>query len=208
ASAGPSRPPTTISASRRDSGYRELLAGCVLRTTMISRHGWAAAAVAAAVSASRTRRSSTEPTRVRASPLATPPALRRSAESALTTSSPLVSHSAITGLSDSLVPRRPDATSTGPATRRLHQRVGSLSTPRRRSARSGPPPGMSVAGEHLVGRARPPFAGPVRERGGSGPRLFERVDHPPTGLHLVRVREQRAVAHQHVEHEPLVRLGA
>ena len=119
ASHGPSRPPTTISASRRDSVCGARGRGR-LRTTMSSRHGCAAAAVAAAVSASRTRFSSTTATRVSASPLATPPALRRSADSALTTSLPVVSHSAI------MVPRRSAGIVTaaarpgrrGPASRR------------------------------------------------------------------------------------------
>src|SRR5690348_1531970 len=179
ASPGPSRPPTTISASSRDSVLCALEAGELLRTTMISRHGCAAAAVAAALSASRTRRSSTEATRVRAWPLATPPALRRSAPSALMTSLPVVSHSAIT------------------------------SAPRRLAARaSWPAPRAALAGQHLVGRPRAPLAGPVRERGGAGPRPLQRVDHAPAGLDLVGVREQRAVADEHVQHQPLVRLRA
>ena len=53
----------------------------------------------AAASASRTRFSSTTTIRVSAMPLATPPALRRSAASALTTSLPVVSHSPINAAS-------------------------------------------------------------------------------------------------------------
>src|SRR5690242_17667441 len=49
----------------------------------------------AAASASRTCRSSTTATSVRARPLARPPALRRSEASALTTSPPVVSHNPI-----------------------------------------------------------------------------------------------------------------
>ena len=99
ASHGPSRPPTTISASSRDSVLFPPTGAVLLRTTMSSRHGCIAAAVAAAVSASRTRFSSTTATSVRARPLATPPALRRSADSAFTTSVPVVSHKAITATS-------------------------------------------------------------------------------------------------------------
>ena len=95
ASHGPSRPPTTISASNLDSDGPESGGGDQPRTTMISRHGCAAAAVAAAVSASRTRFSSTATIRVSASPLATPPALRRSADERLDHLVPVVSHSAI-----------------------------------------------------------------------------------------------------------------
>ena len=50
---------------------------------------------------------------------------------------------------------------------------------------------------------------PARYRCGScaGPELLERVDHPPGRLDLLAAREQRRVAEQHVEDQPLVGLG-
>ena len=91
----------------------------------------------AAASASRTRFSSTTTTSVSASPLATPPALRRSAGERLD------------DLAAGGVPQS--------------------------TCDSCPPPGAAVAGQHLVGRARAPLAGPVRLRRACRPRP------PPAG---------------------------
>jgi hypothetical protein len=127
----------------------------------------AAAAIVAAASASRTFFSSTTATSVRARPDATPPALRRSAASALTTSLPVVSQSPIM-----LASTRPSRASISSEARGPHS-----------PARYG--------------------SGLVPAQAG-----LQRVDHPPALLDLGGVREQRAVADQHVEHEPLVRLRA
>src|SRR4051812_44464299 len=110
---------------------------------MSSRQGCAAAAMVAAAPAPRTFFSPTTATSVSASPLATPPALRRSAARALTTSLPVVSHNPINVFPLPL----------------------------------GPPPGATLAGQHLVGRARSPLTGAVRLRLGPRPGLLEGVDH-------------------------------
>src|SRR5262249_26853189 len=133
------------------------------------RQGCMAAAIVAASSTWRIRVASTTTITVTASPLATPPALRLSAASFLTTSEPLVSQSA---------------------------------------SMSGPPPLVAVPREHLIGLSRAPLAGAVEVRHGPGPGRLERVDDPPTLLDLGRVGEQGPVPDEHVEDEPLVRLGA
>ena len=71
----------------------------------------------------------------------------------------------------------------------------------------GSAPDAAIAGQHLVGCARAPFAGAVAMWLASRPELLERVDDPPGQLDLLVVGEQRLVAEQHVEQQPLVGLG-
>ena len=54
----------------------------------------------------------------------------------------------------------------------------------------------------LVGGAGAPLAGPVGLRRGASPGVLQRVDHLPALLDLGRVREQGAVADQHVQDQP------
>src|SRR6476469_10154397 len=77
----------------------------------------------------------------------------------------------------------------------------------RSRARSRAPPVTAGAGEHLLGGGRPPRAGrvrvgpPVRR-----PVLQDRVEDLPGQLDLVVLREQRRLAEQHVQDQPLVGL--
>src|SRR4051794_13859172 len=73
-------------------------------------------------------------------------------------------------------------------------------------ATSWPAPLSAVAGEHVVGLLRPPLTGPVEVRRAACPEPLQRVDHPPGRLDLLAAREQRGVADQHIEDQPLVRL--
>src|SRR5437762_4854080 len=180
------------SASSRGTG-----ASICRRMTMSSRSGCCWAALAAASSAAWTSVSSTTTTSVSAQPEVTDPPLRRSAASALTTAVPVVSHSVVTGSSSPCRPPQfwPPPFWPPPAGRRP-------------VPGSWPPPGPAVAGQHLVGLLRAPLAGPVRVRRGGRPVLLQRVDHLPGRLHLVVAGEQRRVAEQHVQDQPLVRLRA
>src|SRR5215213_5579879 len=81
-----------------------------------------------------------------------------------------------------------------------------MTSPRRSGGSRSPPP-ASLGLEHLVGRPGAPLAGPVRVRGGAGPELLERVDRRPRRLHLRVAGEERRVAEQNVEQQPLVGLG-
>src|SRR4051812_3744215 len=74
--------------------------------------------------------------------------------------------------------------------------------------RSWSPPPASLGREHLLGGPGTPLAGPVEVRRGTRPELLQRVDHPPGCLDLRVAREQRRVAEQDVEQQPLVGLGA
>src|SRR6478735_9151491 len=77
---------------------------------------------------------------------------------------------------------------------------------------SGPPPGPAVPGEHGVGRRRPTRPGVVllglalAVRVLLGPVLEDRVEDLPGELDLLVAREQRRVAEQDVEDQPLVGL--
>src|SRR4051812_15436612 len=184
ASPGPSRPPISTSASSRGAG-----ASICRRTTRRMRHGCASAAWVAASSASATRLSSATTTRVRATPESTAPPVRRCAASSFTTAEPVVSHSVVMGS-----PRFG-------AGKRIGGRVG-----KRTPSRSPPP--APLGGQHLVGGAGTPLAGPVHVRRGAGPELLQRVDDRPRGLDLGVAREERRVAEEHVEQQPLVGLGA
>src|SRR6185437_12189717 len=180
-SPGPYRPPIDTSASSRGTG-----ASMLCRSTMITRIGCLAAAVATAASTSAVSFSSSTTIRVSASPEVTAPPVRRSAASACTTAVPVVSHSVVTA--------NPLLARSSPA--------------RSKPARSWPPPPSAVPGQHRVGRLRPPLAGPVGLRLLAGPELLQRIDHPPGRLHLLVAREQRGVAEQHVQDQPLVGLRA
>src|SRR4051794_30450370 len=180
ASPGPSRPPMTTSASKRGVG-----ASICRRTTTSRRHGCISAAWVAASSASETRLSSATTISVSATPESTAPPVRRCAASSLTTAEPVVSHSVVMG-------SPPEGRACG----------------RRPALRSRSPPPASLGREHLLGGPGPPLPGPVGVRGGAPPELLQRVDDRPRRLHLGVAREQRGVAEQDVEQQPLVRLGA
>src|SRR4051812_4599406 len=175
ASPGPSRPPTSTSASSRGTG-----ASICRRTTMSSRQGCTSAAAVAACSASVTRLSSATTTRVSATPLITAPPVRRWTASSLTTADPVVSHSVV------MTSPRTDAGACG-------SRTAPLAT---------------LGGEHVLGGARPPLAGPVGVRRGARPVLLQRVDDRPGGLDLGVAGEEGRIAQQHVEQQPLVGLRA
>src|SRR5262245_58259854 len=69
------------------------------------------------------------------------------------------------------------------------------------------PPGTAVAGEHVVSGLRAPAAGRVLlGLALRGPVVDHRVEDLPAELHLGVLREQRRIAEQHVEDQPLVRL--
>src|SRR5690606_26978124 len=94
-----------------------------------------------------------------------------------------------------------------------HDGVGGCRAGAPRSARAAPrersraPPRAAVAREHRVGGLRSPRAGPVRL--GRALRLPVRrdgVEDLPGELDLLAGGEQRRVAEEHVEDEPLVRL--
>src|SRR4051812_43407886 len=73
---------------------------------------------------------------------------------------------------------------------------------------SGVPPGPPVPLDQPVGLVRSPRPGLVRRDplGVVGPVLDDRVDDPPALQDLVRADEQRRVADQRVQQQPLVRL--
>src|ERR1700722_18707171 len=74
---------------------------------------------------------------------------------------------------------------------------------------SGPPPGMPVARQHLIGGLRPPRTGRVvREiEFLVAPRLENRLDNAPARLHHILPRIQRRVSDHGVEQQGLISAG-
>src|SRR5699024_3970523 len=70
------------------------------------------------------------------------------------------------------------------------------------------PPDTSVTCQHLVGRTGAPRARTVRLGPALGrPVSGDGIEDPPRELDLLVPREERGLAEQHGEDEPLVRLG-
>src|SRR5579859_3285716 len=72
-----------------------------------------------------------------------------------------------------------------------------------------PAPGAAVPGHHRVGRRRAARAGRILVGlGVGGPEVLDRVEDPPAELDLGLPREQRRIADEDVEQQPLVGFGA
>src|SRR5690606_5748269 len=88
-------------------------------------------------------------------------------------------------------------------------RYSVIAGPSGRRCRSRAPPLAPLAGQHGVGRGRAPLAGAVLlGLPGGGPVPLHRVEDLPGQLDLPLAREERRVADQHVQDEPLVGLRA
>src|SRR6478672_13516110 len=167
------------------------------RATTMTRHGCSNdAALAAAIGSSDWPSSVTitsVSTRLRA---IEPPCSRRSSIARLILDEVVLGRSMITG---------------GSPDRRCGARCrscGHAVRPNVAPAVSRAPPPPAVLGHHGVGARRPPGARRVLLQLGAGPRpvLLDRVEDLPGQLDLTILREQRRLAQQHIQDQPLVGL--
>src|SRR5690606_154641 len=159
-------------------------------------------------------------TRVRTRFIAPPPTLRRSAASASVICAVVVrGRYRVNGPPRNGSPDGPRArdprggagpdsgwlTGGGEGSPRPGCRPGRAAPPR---PASRPAPLAAVAGQQFVTGTGTPGARLVRFGAAAlGPELLDRVEDAPRQLHLLLVGEQRRVADEHVQDQPLVRLG-
>src|SRR5215469_11736260 len=173
--------PGAVSPTRISASSRDRSLGRRMMTTRI-RHGCWRAATVADRTASYCSPSSVTMTSVRTIPLATPPRRSRAWRSASLMAPVVVSVRSIIIAAAPPVPGRSE---------------------------SQPPPCPSIPGHERLRAWRPGRPGRILFRLAMlGPEVLDGVEHLPRQLDLPVPWEQRRVADEHVEQQPLVRFGA
>src|SRR5215469_687118 len=173
--------PGAVSPTRISASSRDRSLGRRMMTTRI-RHGCWRAATVAARTASYCSPTSVTMTSVRTIPLATPPRRSRACRSASLMAPVVVSVRSIIIAAAPPVPGRSE---------------------------SQPPPCPSIPGHERLRAWRPGRPGRILFRLAMlGPEVLDGVEHLPRQLDLPVPWEQRRVADEHVEQQPLVRFGA